>query len=78
MYGQFRKCGILFFLREKYLMVHFRGRFRRVRGIFDLQIVPSAAKDNLEVKNVEAKLEYPEIINHYILFPKTKNNILTL
>ena len=31
-YGRFRECGI-FFLREKYLMVLFRGRFRRGRDI---------------------------------------------
>ena len=33
-----------------YRIFHFRGKFRPGRDIFYLQIVPSAAKDNLEVK----------------------------
>ena len=46
----FYKVRDIFFLQDKYLIFHFRGKFRPGRDIFDLQIVPSAAKDNLEVK----------------------------
>ena len=64
-------------MRKKFIMVLFRGRFQRGRDIFGLEIVPSAAKDNLEVKNVEVTLKYPEIMPLDI-FTHTKNNILTL
>ena len=35
-----------------------------MRDIVYVKIVPSAAKDNLEVTNVEATLKSLEIINH--------------
>ena len=48
------------------------GRFRKVSNCsFSMEIStwarhfdPSAAKDNLEAKNVEATLTSPEIVNH--------------
>ena len=48
----FMQCIKTITVRDKYLMVLFRGRFRRGRDIFD-PIVPSTAKDNLEVKHVD-------------------------
>ena len=57
-------AGYYFFLREKYLMVHFRGRFLCGQDIFDLKIVPSVARDNFVVKNVETTSKSPEKLRH--------------
>ena len=63
MYGRFRKCGILFFICGISICWYFFKRDFEV-DIFDLEIVSSTAKDNLEVKNVEAMSKALSKINH--------------
>jgi hypothetical protein len=51
---------IIFFLAGKLHNGPFQGIFRGGQDFFDPYIVPSAARGNFGVKNVEAPSNYPE------------------
>jgi hypothetical protein len=51
---------IIFYLRANYFMGHFKGYFEGAKTFWTLSIVPSAPRDNLRVKKVEAPSKYPE------------------
>ncbi len=51
---------IIFFLWENHFMSHFEGHFEGAKTFLTPSIVPSAARDNLGVKKVEAPSKCPE------------------
>jgi hypothetical protein len=51
---------IIFFFRANYIMGHFKGYFEGAKTFLTPKIVPSAARDNLGGKKVEAPSKYPE------------------
>ncbi len=56
-----RKCrNIIFFLRDNNFLSRFEGHFEGAKTFLTPQIVPSAARDNLGVKKVEAPSKCPE------------------
>ena len=67
-------AGYYFFCGKSFLMVLFRGRFRRGQDMFYQEIVPGAAKDNLKVKIVGISQNNLQLD----IFPQPKNNVFNL
>ena len=51
---------VIFFYEGKTLYWVVRGVFHGDRDLFDLLIVPSVTRDNLEIKKVEISMKNPE------------------